>query len=84
MADLIKIRSGALGNRSTMPKLNEDELGYCTDTKELYIGTDSENVRLCGENDVAMIRELQATIISLSETTRAIIARLDALEKPSE
>ena len=84
MDDLIKIRSGALGNRSTMPKLNEDELGYCTDTKELYIGTDSENVRLCGENDVAMIRELQATIISLSETTRAIIARLDALEKPSE
>ena len=84
MADLIKIRSGALGNRSTMPKLNEDELGYCTDTKELYIGTDSENVRLCGVNDLAIIQNLQATISSLSKAIEDITARLGKLEKPSE
>lgn len=85
MADLIRIKSGAVSEkRPEMPKLSESELGYRTDTKELYIGTDSENVRLCGENDVAMVRELQSTINSLSEIIEGIITRLEALEKPSE
>ena len=35
MNDLITIKSGALGDREAMPKLNKYELGYITDKKEL-------------------------------------------------
>ena len=84
MADKIKIKSGALGNRSTMPKLDEGELAYRTDTKELYIGTDEVNVRLCGADDLTMIKELQSTLLSLSNTIENITARLESLERPNE
>ena len=73
MADLITIKSGAMGDRSSMPKLAVDELGYRRDEKALYIGTESGNVRLCGADD---IKELNT---KLDE----IITRLEALE-PSE
>ena len=55
MADLIKIKCGALGERDTMPKLNEGELGFRTDEKALYIGTSNGNVRLCGVDDIPNI-----------------------------
>ena len=83
MADLITIKSGSFGSRSTMPKLSVDELGYQNDEKALYIGTESGNVRLCGIEDVAKINELNATIQSLSTAIDDINARLDALT-PSE
>ena len=53
MDDLIAIKSGALGTRTEMPKLNKDELGFRTDAKELHIGTEGGNVRLCGAGDLA-------------------------------
>lgn len=53
MNDLILIKTGALGDRDAMPKLNEGEPGYRTDTKELFIGTEDGNVRLCGAGDLA-------------------------------
>lgn len=63
MADLIKVKSGALGNRGTMPRLDKDELGYRTDEKALYIGTDAGNMRLCGVNDVEQINaQIQAIL----------------------
>lgn len=74
MGDLILVKSGALGDRSVMPALQTDELGYRTDKKELYIGTESGNVRLCGADDVT---ELLAKIENIT-------VRLDVLEKPSE
>lgn len=74
MADLITIKSGALGDRNTMPKLSVDELGYRTDEKALYIGTESGNERLCGVND---IKELNNRI-------EEIITRLEALEPKEE
>ena len=58
MADLITLKSGALGNRTSMPKLNEDELGYRTDEKALYIGAKEGNVRLCGADDIARLDRL--------------------------
>lgn len=73
MPDLIMIKSGAMGDKDTMPKLNKNELGYCTDKKELYIGTDSGNVRLCGADDMSRITQL----------INDITARLGALE-PNE
>jgi hypothetical protein len=30
------------GTKAELPTLSEGELGYCTDTKELYIGTGTE------------------------------------------
>ena len=74
MADLITIKSGAMGDRNTMPKLAVDELGYRTDEKALYIGTESGNVRLCGVNDVS----------DLNNRMDDIITRLEALEPKEE
>lgn len=81
MADLITIKSGALGDRQAMPKLNTDELGYCTDEEALYIGTESENKRLCGVKDKA---DIIAQIDALSNCIEEITARLVALETPTE
>ena len=39
----LKIRRGLKVN---LPTLAEGELGFCTDTKEVFIGTSSGNVRL--------------------------------------
>lgn len=74
MADLITIKSGAMGGRSSMPKLAVDELGYLTDEKALYIGTESGNVRLCGVNDIS----------ELNTRLDDIITRLEALESKEE
>lgn len=52
MNDLIQIKSGAKGDRTEMPDLIENELGFCKDEKALYIGTAGGNVRLCGADDV--------------------------------
>ena len=57
MNDLILVKSGALGTRKEMPKLNEGEFGYRTDTNELYIGTNEGNKRLCGVGDKAEINK---------------------------
>ena len=81
MADTITIKSGALGSRGSMPRLAMDELGYRTDEKALYIGSNIVNVRLCGANDVT---ELNAKIEALNGRLNDITARLDALETPSE
>lgn len=36
------------GKEATMPTLLEGELGFCTDTKKLYVGTGKENVLVTG------------------------------------
>ena len=74
MADLIRIKGGALGNRVQMPQLRYDkekghEIGYRSDEKALYIGTADGNVRLCGAEDLTEI------IARLDDIT----ARLDSL-----
>lgn len=50
MATTIKIKSGTLGNRTAMPKLEVDELGYRRDEEALYIGTSDGNVKLGAKN----------------------------------
>ena len=40
MADNIQIKRGV---KSKLPTLPAGELGYCTDTKEIYIGTSAGN-----------------------------------------
>jgi hypothetical protein len=92
MAGKFKVRSGALGSREEMPKLDIDELGYRTDEKALYIGTEAKNERLCGVEDIPNINDrlnrVEADIVrelnQVDANIASIIARLDALEKPSE
>lgn len=86
MADLVRIKTGALGSRAEMPKLQYDsekgsELGYRTDEEALYIGTKDGNVRLCGSKDIA---EINRAMAETNNAIESIIARLIALETPSE
>lgn len=102
MDDLILIKSGSLNGRGAMPNLNYSsaesktgsELGYRTDTKELYVGTKEGNVRLCGAGDLneinakiasvnALISTNNGKIAEMENTLAEIIARLDAMT-PSE
>lgn len=53
MANTIQLRRGA---KTNLPTLNQAEVGYCTDTDEVYIGDGSTNHKLCLEKEViAMI-----------------------------
>lgn len=87
MADSIRVRSGALGDRETMPRLKAPEtvngekhgaeVGFNEDENALYIGTKDGNVRLCGVEDAVKLAEISAKI-------EEILIRLEALETPSE
>ena len=89
MDDSIRIRSGELGGRAEMPSLKYaevkdgkklgSELGYRTDTKELYIGTSAGNVRLCGEEDARKIETHDTNIAELTAKIEEITARLDSI-----
>ena len=80
MADLIRIRGG-IGD---VPDLQYRELAYSKDQQALYIGSDNENIRLCGAGDAARIDALYAEISGLSAKIEGIIARLEGQEQPSE
>ena len=84
MADLIKIKSGAKGNRETMPKLETGELGYETDEKALYIGTASGNVRLCGVDELVKRADIYTKIDNITTQLGELKTRLEALETPGE
>ena len=64
MADTIKIKRGL---KEDMPKLNDYELGYCTDEKALYIGTTGGNVRLCGVDELIKITDIYAKLVALTD-----------------
>lgn len=74
MDDTIKIRGG----RGETPELQDRELGYNRDKKELYIGTPDENVRLCGADDIAEVKKY------IAELMVAVNDRLAALENTEE
>ena len=80
MADLIRIKGG----NGDVPTLQDRELAYSRDEEALYIGTDNENVRLCGRSDVVRINDLYTKIEELNAQIEGITARLEALEAPSE
>lgn len=81
MDDKILIKSGDLGDKTAMPNLTPDELGYVKDKEELHIGTKNGNVRLCGAKDVAL---LNARIDEIDKVIDEIKARLGEAETPSE
>ena len=77
MSDLIQIKSGTLGSKSAMTKLSEDELGYLKDKKELYIGTEGGNSRLCGADDIANIDAKMAEIEAEIERIKTELASIN-------
>lgn len=96
MNDLILIKSGSLNGRGAMPNLNYgsdennagSELGYRTDSKELYVGTKDGNVRLCGAGDLVeakayadgKVAGVNALISANSSEITNIKARLTKIE----
>jgi hypothetical protein len=80
MADIIRIKGG----NGDVPTLQDRELAYRKDEKALYIGTGKENERLCGADDIKTIKSIENEINTLKQSIDNIIARLDALEHPSE
>lgn len=91
MADLMRIKGG----NGDVPKLDDRELGYRKDLKELYIGTDDGNIRLCGAKDkkelkdyidslITTLETIETTIATLEETVADINSRLDAMTTPDE
>lgn len=84
MADLIRIKGGS----GDVPTLQDRELAYSKDEQALYIGTEGENLRLCGAKDVSelitRLVETNARLDEINTLIENINARLDALENPSE
>lgn len=64
MADSIQIKRGA---EAAIPALADGELGYCTDSEKLYIGTGSRNVQLAANSVFSQISTLQADFVTLEE-----------------
>ena len=61
------------GPKNKLPTLLEGQFGYCTDTKELYIGTSSGNVLIGAEAwkteiDGKLTASKTAAVGTLSET----------------
>lgn len=71
MADIIKIKGGS----GAVPTLQDRELAYSKDEQALYIGTENGNVKLVGGS---------TDISEISKQIEDIIARLEALENPTE
>lgn len=60
----LQLRRGA---KSALPTLAVAELGYCTDTKELYIGNGNDNTRIQTENDIEL------PIVSASDNGKSLV-----------
>jgi hypothetical protein len=70
MAGTRKIKSGILGNRTAMPRLEENELGYRRDEKALYIGTSNGNVKLGAKDYEDRIEALETKIAELEASVK--------------
>lgn len=49
MANKIKLKRGT---KALLPVLDEAELGFCTDTKEIFIGSDLGNIRIATSGEL--------------------------------
>lgn len=84
MADLITIKRGALGRKVAMPKLNEGELGYCTDKGTLNIGTDTGNEKVGDvgwETRITELETLKTTISDLQAAVTVIDTTIGTIDK---
>lgn len=70
------------GTKDKMPTLLEGQLGFCTDTNELFIGGTEENVLIGGEEYKDKLTATQAeavTILDASADLSAVITAFNTL-----
>lgn len=72
MADTIQIKRGV---KAKLPVLPDGELGYCTDTGELYIGLSGAN-KLVGK--VAWATDISALQTSVNNINTTVAGKLTA------
>ena len=77
MADTIQIKRGL---KAGIPTLAQGEMGYCTDTQELYIGTSSGNVMLGKVSWGADIERIDDDIGAMDITVADHANRIATLE----
>lgn len=59
------------GLKQDLPKLATSELGYTTDTEQLFVGTNNKNIRLLDEKDKTDIDTRLSENIAMSEKNQA-------------
>ena len=72
MADTIQFRRGAAAE---IPRLADGEPGWCRDTKELYIGTPTGNVKAV---DAALIATVEQHGQAITEMSTELDSKLSA------
>jgi hypothetical protein len=70
MANLIKIKRGL---KEDLPTLEIGELGFCTDTDELFIGKGNENILISPINILPIETKVENHTLALSDSGKVII-----------
>lgn len=80
MADTIQFRRGAAAE---IPRLADGEPGWCRDTKELYIGSPSGNVKAMDASLIATVEQHSKTIAqhetTISQQAQALTQHAQAI-----
>ena len=83
MADTIMVKAG---RKETMPVLLYKELGFCYDTKELYVGTGAGNLLVGAvawkediEGKLTAVQAEATSQLSAEATTTDIITKMNEL-----
>nr|DAH16026.1 MAG TPA: tail protein [Caudoviricetes sp.] len=68
------------GKKAKLPTLLEAQFGFCTDTKELFIGSDSGNIPVVTGEKAETVAPLAdtATLADVINKTNEIITKLKA------
>jgi hypothetical protein len=70
MANLIKIKRGL---KEDLPTLEIGELGFCTDTNELFIGKENENILISATDILTIDTKSENYTLVLSDSGKVII-----------
>lgn len=68
------------GKKSNIPRLLEAQFGFCTDTKELFIGSDSGNIPIGEQKKADAVAPLDstATLADVINKINEILTKLKA------
>lgn len=75
--DSLQIRGGP---KAGLPRLAERALGYCTDARELHIGTPEGNVLLAAARTLQAVERLRADTDASTERIQAAEGALETLQ----
>lgn len=66
------------GKKSNIPRLLEAQFGFCTDTKELFIGSDSGNIPVQKKAEAVAPLDSTATLADVINKINEILTKLKA------